>query len=53
MNTATEKTQKLNAFVDWTSKHIKGDEKGEAQVFLDRLFQAFGWLGLKEAGAQC
>lgn len=49
----TDKTAKLQAFKDWTVKHIKGDEKGEAQVFLDRLFQAFGWPGLKEAGASC
>ncbi|MFN5165500.1 MAG: class I SAM-dependent DNA methyltransferase [Pseudomonadota bacterium] len=53
MTTPTEKTAKLQAFKDWTAKHIKGDEKGEAQVFLDRLFQAFGWPGLKEAGANC
>jgi hypothetical protein len=33
------------------AKLLKGDEKGEAQVFLDRLFQAFGWAGYKEAGA--
>ena len=25
--------------------NIKGDEKGEAQVFLDHLFQAFGHRG--------
>jgi hypothetical protein len=30
---------------------LKGDEKGEAQVFCDRLFQAFGHDGYKEAGA--
>lgn len=30
---------------------LDGDEKGEAQVFLDRLFQAFGHDGYKEAGA--
>lgn len=53
MTTPTDKTAKLQAFKDWTAKHIKGDEKGEAQVFLDRLFQAFGWPGLKEAGANC
>lgn len=28
------------------------DEKGEAQVFCDRLFQAFGHSGYKEAGAK-
>ena len=53
MITAAEKTTKLTAFTQWVDKHIKGDEKGEAQVFLDRMFQAFGWLGLKEAGAEC
>ncbi|MBB5235860.1 class I SAM-dependent DNA methyltransferase [Deinococcus budaensis] len=31
---------------------LKGDEKGESQVFLDRLFQAFGHAGYKEAGAE-
>lgn len=30
---------------------LNGDEKGEAQVFCDRLFQAFGHDGYKEAGA--
>jgi len=53
MTTPNDKTAKLQAFKDWTARHIKGDEKGEAQVFLDRLFQAFGWPGLKEAGANC
>ena len=33
-------------------KLLKGDEKGEAQVFCDRLFQAFGHKGYKEAGAE-
>ena len=33
------------------ARHITGDEKGEAQLFLDRLFQAFGQKGLREAGA--
>ena len=31
---------------------LRGDEKGESQVFLDRLFQAFGHAGYKEAGAE-
>lgn len=30
---------------------LDGDEKGEAQVFCDRLFKAFGHEGYKEAGA--
>jgi hypothetical protein len=51
--TSGSKSAKLQAFTEWAQKHIKGDEKGEAQVFLDRLFQAFGWPGLKEAGAEC
>jgi hypothetical protein len=41
----------LAEFVSWVAEHIKGDEKGEAQIFLDRLFAAFGRKGVKEAGA--
>ena len=37
-------------FVEY-SDTLDGDEKGEAQVFLDRFFQAFGHGGYKEAGA--
>ncbi|MEZ5687395.1 MAG: type IIL restriction-modification enzyme MmeI [Caenibius sp.] len=40
----------LNQFVAYAAL-LKGDEKGEAQVFCDRLFQAFGHAGYKEAGA--
>ena len=47
------KTADLQGFVAWVDAHIDGDEKGEAQIFLDRLFQAFGWPGLREAGATC
>lgn len=43
--------EKLSEFADWCAKHITGDEKGEAQLFLDRLFQAFGHAGLKATGA--
>jgi len=32
---------KLAAFVHWCQTHITGDEKGQAQIFLDRLFQGF------------
>ncbi len=43
---------KLSEFVAWCAQHITGDEKGESQIFLDHLFQAFGYAGgLKEAGA--
>lgn len=40
----------LQNFVDY-AKTLTGDEKGEAQVFCDRLFIAFGHKGYKEAGA--
>ncbi len=53
MADVADKVDRLRTFKDWTAKHISGDEKGEAQVFIDRLFQAFGWGGLKEAGAIC
>lgn len=43
--------EKLSGFVKWVQGQVTGDEKGEAHLFLDRLFQAFGHLGLKEAGA--
>jgi SAM-dependent methyltransferase len=44
--------EKLAEFVQWCQQHLTGDEKGEAQIFLDHLFQAFGWAGgLKDAGA--
>jgi hypothetical protein len=49
--TAMPDGTKLSEFVAWCAKHITGDEKGDAQLFLDRLFQAFGHAGLKEAGA--
>ncbi|HLG38843.1 MAG TPA: type IIL restriction-modification enzyme MmeI, partial [Chitinophagaceae bacterium] len=41
-------------FIDYCDKHIKGDEKGEAQIFLDHFFTALGYAdGLKGAGAEC
>lgn len=43
--------EKLAEFTAWCAKHVTGDEKGDAQLFLDHLFQAFGHAGLKEAGA--
>ena len=47
----TERAERLADFVGYVRENIKGDEKGEAQVFLDRLFRAFGHAGVKEAGA--
>ena len=40
----------MAAFISYVAT-LKGDEKGEAQVFCDRLFRAFGHQGYKEAGA--
>ena len=42
--------ERIQKFVDYV-KILKGKEKGEAQVYCDRLFQAFGHDGYKEAGA--
>jgi type II restriction/modification system DNA methylase subunit YeeA len=46
-----DRRQRLAEFTAWAAEHIKGDEKGEAQLFLDRLFQGFGQKGIMEAGA--
>ncbi|GIL14510.1 MAG: DNA modification methyltransferase [Chloroflexota bacterium] len=40
----------LQAFVDYCKTYLRGDERSEAQVFLDRLFVAFGYAGALEAG---
>lgn len=45
----SEVADRLRPFVEY-AKHLT-DEKGEAQVFCDRLFKAFGHDGYKEAGA--
>jgi type II restriction/modification system DNA methylase subunit YeeA len=42
--------QDIERFVAY-ARTLDGDEKGESQVFCDRLFQAFGHAGYKEAGA--
>ena len=47
MNTSREK---LADFITWAQTHITGDEKGQAQIFLDRLFQAFGQGGSLDVG---
>ncbi len=44
-------TESLENFLTYV-RRLRGDEKGEAQVFCDRLFQAFGHEGYKEAGAE-
>lgn len=40
----------LSEFARYRREHITGDEKGEAQVFLDRFFRALGYEGVREAG---
>jgi len=47
----SEITNRIDAFLEYANI-LKGDEKGEAQVFCDRLFQAFSHKGYKEAGAE-
>jgi type II restriction/modification system DNA methylase subunit YeeA len=49
--TESSRVEQLSSFVAWSNKYITGDEKGEAQIFLDHLFQGFGQRGIKEAGA--
>jgi hypothetical protein len=46
------RSSKLRTFVEWSGKHITGDEKGQAQIFLDRLFQAFGQKGSLDVGGE-
>ncbi len=41
----------LSQFIRYRREYLSGDEKGEAQVFCDRLFLAFGHAGVREAGA--
>jgi SAM-dependent methyltransferase len=45
-----ERVKRLFEFVQWAGAHITGDEKGQAQIFLDRLFQAFGHQGCLDVG---
>jgi hypothetical protein len=47
----TDTLGKIKEFVNY-ARSLKGYEKGEAQVFCDRLFQAFGHRGCVEAGAK-
>jgi hypothetical protein len=42
---ADSRSEKLAAFAAWAQAHITGDEKGQAQIFPDLLFQAFGHTG--------
>ena len=43
-------SESLRSFVAWSGEHITGDEKGQAQIFIDRLFQALGHKGCLDVG---
>ncbi|MEA5535776.1 DNA methyltransferase [Crocosphaera sp. XPORK-15E] len=43
--------ESLDKFIDFCQQYITGKERKEAQIFLDRFFQAFGYQGVLEAGA--
>ena len=42
----------LQEFVGFCQQYISGKERSQAQIFLDRLFQAFGHEGALQAGAE-
>jgi type II restriction/modification system DNA methylase subunit YeeA len=44
--------ESLQKFIDFCKEHITGQERKEAQTFLDRFFKAFGYEGALEAGAE-
>lgn len=46
------RSESLRTFVQWAQAHVRGDEKGEAQIFLDRLFVAFGHAGSLDVGGE-
>lgn len=46
------RAESLHTFVQWAQAHVRGDEKGEAQIFLDRLFVAFGHAGSLDVGGE-
>jgi hypothetical protein len=41
----------IKEFIQY-AQNLKGDEKSEAQLFIDRLFRAFGHGGIVEASGQ-
>ncbi|MGH3536940.1 MAG: DNA methyltransferase [Pseudonocardiaceae bacterium] len=42
---------RLEEFVRYRREYLRGDEKGEAQIFSEALFRAFGHDGVRQAGA--
>jgi len=46
-----ELRERLDGFVRYRQEHLRGDEKGEAAIFLENLFRAMGHEGVRQAGA--
>jgi hypothetical protein len=46
-----ELRERLEGFVRYRQEHLRGDEKGEAAIFLENLFRAMGHEGVRQAGA--
>lgn len=46
------RSETLQTFVNFCKEHIRGDEKGEAQTFLNEFFRAFDYDGALQAGAE-
>ena len=44
--------QSLHEFVNFRLQYISGKERSQAQIFLDKFFQAFGHQGALQAGAE-
>ena len=40
----------IASFLAWAQEYVTGDEKSQAHIFLDRLFQAFGQPGCLDVG---
>lgn len=45
--------ESIHQFLNFCQQYITGRERADAQIFLDRFFQAFSYPGLMEAGARC
>lgn len=43
--------ERLAEFVRYRHEYLRGDEKGEAQIFCEALFRGFGHAGVRQAGA--
>ncbi|MBE7495463.1 MAG: class I SAM-dependent DNA methyltransferase [Verrucomicrobiaceae bacterium] len=50
LNSVTDLPTRLGGFTTF-ARQLKGDEKGEAPIYLNALFRAFGHEGTQQAGA--